>query len=53
MDESVVEGSLNVANGEVQLVLVLVLRAGGSVVDNFLFSDNFWWLEDRNTRGLE
>ena len=53
MDESVVEGSLDVADGKVQLVLVLVLRAGGSVVDNFLFSYNFWWLEVGNTWGLE
>jgi len=43
MDESVVEGSLNVADSEVHLVLVFVLGAGGSVVDNLLFFDNLWW----------
>lgn len=44
MDEGVVESGLDVANSEVHGILVLVLRAGGSVVDGFLFSDNLWWL---------
>ena len=43
MEESVVESGLDVADTEVQLILVLVLRAGGSVVDNLLFFDNLWW----------
>ena len=44
MDESVVESGLDVADTEVHLVLVLVLRTGGSEVYNFLFFDNLWWL---------
>ena len=44
MDEGVVESGLDVANSEVHGILVLVLRAGGSIVDGFLFSDNLWWL---------
>ena len=46
MEESVVESGLDVADTEVQLILVLVLRAGGSVVDNLVFFDNLWWLYD-------
>jgi hypothetical protein len=46
MDESVVESGLDVANTEVHLVLVLVLRAGGSEVNDLLFFDNLWWLYD-------
>ena len=43
MDEGVVEGSLDVADSKVQLILVLGLRAGGSVVHGLLFFDNLWW----------
>ena len=44
MDEGVVEGSLDVADSKVQLILVLGLRAGGAVVDDLLFTYNLWWL---------
>ena len=43
MEESVVECGLDVADTEVHLVLVLALRAGGSEVNDLLFSYNLWW----------